>query len=153
MRAKRNFCCEKYTTCLEYAAKLNKETVPCNICINYSEASKFYGKLSNIKPVHKRSTVPDGYAGTVEAANILGIGVQKLNYLRIRGIGPDFIQLETRGGLIAYDIAGLYRYLEAERNIQKEPVTEIATPEAAKILGVTTSCLQKMRVSGTAPPP
>jgi len=148
----RNFMCEKYDDCLAHAAYSNKSKLPCAKCKDMAAAGKV-GKISEIPRIHKKATtVEAGCVGSAKASKLLGIPLSRLHSMRYSGEGPEHIIPEEPGGPILYEISALHRYLEACANTPAPVATEVSTPIAAEMIGISVGYLGKMRNMKKGPP-
>ena len=148
----RNFLCKKYDDCLALAAYSNKRNLPCAKCKNMEDAEKI-GALSEVPRTHKRSlTIEAGYVGSVKAAKMLGIPLSRLHTMRYSGEGPECIRSDETKGIVLYEISAIHRYIEACANVPPPVATEVSTPAAAEMIGISNGYLRKMRNLGKGPP-
>lgn len=140
--------CKKYSDCLARAAYANK-MFNCKKCTVSPDAS--LQPLKDVPRVRRQLVADDGMVGTIDAAKILGITPTRLQYLRYKGIGPEHSQVGKIGTAVMYEVAALNRFLAEQLQKKVKKITEVSTPAAAKILGISTGTLQKMRKRGAGP--
>ena len=133
----RNMACNGYMACLTRAAHTNKVDLGCSTCSG-SHGAICSGSSEHPKPENTE------FVSSIDAAAILGIKLYRLVEMRKNGSGPAFIR---DGKAILYKRSDLRSFVES----RKCDRTEVATPEASRILGITEKTLITMRKNKVGP--
>jgi len=149
----RNFRCEKYDDCLARAAYSNR-LFDCSKC-RVAGINDRLQPIRDVPRVRRRLVVEDGCVGSVEAARMLGIKVSQLQHMRYQGTGPEHCQIGKTGTAIVYDIEVIRKFILDRAKgdpVNAAAVTEVSTPAAAEILGISIATLCRMRRNNSGPP-
>ncbi len=110
---------------------------------------------SEAKPIRTAvSTVRSAIMRPPTAAEFIGVTTQCLAKWRQSGGGPPFVRIGKKA--VGYEVGVLKAWLRAGRRTAASTMVKsgetVRTPAAAKIIGVSVSCMEKWRVSGHGPP-